>query len=188
MSGAKPLQLVLWLVYPLAIYFGLKVFEPRAVALLLAAALLVRRRREAGRLLAGLRRIDFATLAALLTLAIACAVTNSEMLLRLYPAAMNLGMLTLFAVSLKNPPSMIERFARLQEPELPLAGIRYTRRVTQVWCVFFVVNGVIAAWTAFFASRDGWALYNGLIAYLAMGILFAGEWLIRRRVLARRPT
>jgi uncharacterized membrane protein len=26
-----------------------------------------------------------------------------------------------------------------------------------------------------------WSLYNGLIAYLLMGLLFAGEYLIRRR-------
>jgi uncharacterized membrane protein len=30
------------------------------------------------------------------------------------------------------------------------------------------------------ASRAAWALYNGLLSYLAMGALFAGEWLYRR--------
>jgi len=30
-----------------------------------------------------------------------------------------------------------------------------------------------------------WALYNGLISYGLMGLLFAGEWLVRRRVRAR---
>ena len=33
--------------------------------------------------------------------------------------------------------SAIERIARLQHPDLPPEGVVYTRRVTQIWCVFF---------------------------------------------------
>ncbi len=180
--------MLLWLVYPLAIFFGLQVLEPRYVALLLAGALVLRRRKDAGRFLAGLSCVNLAVLAALLGLAALTAVTNSETLLRLYPAAMSLGMLLLFGLSLRFPPSMIERFARLHEPDLPSAGVLYTRRVTQVWCIFFVANGSFAAWTALYASRDTWALYNGLIAYLLMGVLFAGEWLLRRRFIPHRAS
>lgn len=179
----KLLQALLWLAYPLLIFFGLQALEPRYVALLLAGVLLLRRGRDTRRFLGGLTRIDRAVLATLLSLAAVSAATNSEALLRLYPAALSLGMLLLFALSLKFPPSMIERFARLHEPELPPAGVRYTRRVTQVWCAFFVANGSVAAWTALYASRDVWALYNGLISYLLVGLLFAGEWLLRRRFL-----
>jgi uncharacterized membrane protein len=32
------------------------------------------------------------------------------------------------------------------------------------------------------APLSWWTLYNGLIAYFIMGILFAGEWLLRRRL------
>lgn len=187
MTAAPLLQALLWLAYPLVILFGLQLLEPRYVALLLALALLLRRRRDAGRLLSGLSGADRAVLAALLALAGLTALTNSETLLRLYPAAMNLGMLLLFGLSLACPPSMVERFARLREPDLPPAGVRYTRRVTQVWCAFFIANGGIATYTALQASREVWTLYNGCIAYLLMGALFAGEWLVRRRVLARRP-
>lgn len=174
------LKAVSWLAYPLVILFGLRVAEPRYVALVLAAALLVRRGRAAARLLASLSRIDFAVVAGLLSLAAATAFTNSELLLRLYPAAVNLGMLALFALSLVFPPSMVERFARLGEPELPDAGVRYTRRVTQVWCFFFVGNGTAAVYTALYADRETWALYNGFVAYLLMGALFGGEWVYRR--------
>ena len=65
------------------------------------------------------------------------------------------------------------------------ACVAYTRRVTQVWCVFFAANAVVSAATALWADAAGWALYNGLIAYVAMGLLMAGEWLVRRRVRAR---
>lgn len=185
--GLKRLfPLLSWLLYPAAIFFGLRIAEPRYVALVLVAALLMRRSRQATRLLASLSRIDLAILGGLLLLAGATAATNSELLLRLYPAAVNLGMLLLFGGSLRTPPPMVERFARLGEPDLPAAAIGYTRRVTQLWCAFFVANGAAAAWTALFASRDDWALYNGLIAYLLMGTLFAGEWLYRRLFITRK--
>ena len=48
---------------------------------------------------------------------------------------------------------------------------------------FFVFNGSIALITVF-CEDAVWALYNGFIAYLLMGTLFLGEWLIRRRVKA----
>jgi uncharacterized membrane protein len=101
--------------------------------------------------------------------------------LRLYPVLVNAVLLGVFAYSLIFPPSMIERFARMSEPNLPAQAIGYTRRVTQIWCVFFGINGAIALMTALCASPAIWTLYNGLIAYLLMGLLLAGEYVIRRR-------
>jgi uncharacterized membrane protein len=51
--------------------------------------------------------------------------------------------------------------------------------------VFFVCNGAIAAVTALAASDRVWALYNGAIAYGLIGAMFAGEWIVRQRVMAR---
>ncbi|MBS0545684.1 MAG: hypothetical protein JSR40_18335 [Proteobacteria bacterium] len=186
MNAKALLRVLPWLAYPLAICFGLQVLQPRYLALVLAATLLLRRRRDARRLLAGLNRAERIVLGAVLGLSALTVATNSETLLRLYPAAMALGMLTLFALSLRRPPSMIERLARLHEPNLPPAGVRYTRRVTQIWCAFFVGNGTVAAYTSVYASREEWALYNGLIAYVLMGALFTGEWLVRRRLFPHR--
>jgi uncharacterized membrane protein len=105
--------------------------------------------------------------------------------LKLYPALVNAVLLAVFATSLARPPSVIERLARLSVPDLPPAGVRYTRRVTQVWCVFFVGNGMVALATALWASTEVWAFYNGFLAYVLMGVLFGAEWLVRRRVQAR---
>ncbi|HEY1181967.1 MAG TPA: hypothetical protein VN066_08830 [Rhodocyclaceae bacterium] len=171
-----------WLAYPLLIYFGLHVLQPRYVALLLAAGLLLRRRRQMQRFMADLTRLDQTILFCLLGLAGLTAVVNSELLLRLYPAAVATGVLLLFATSLHAPPSMIERFARLQQPDLPPEGVRYTRKVTQVWCAFLALNSLTALYTALFSSREVWSLYNGLIAYVLMGALFAGEWLVRKYI------
>jgi uncharacterized membrane protein len=185
-TGGRLIQATLWTIYPLAIYFGLQVMQPRYVALLLALALLLRRRGDAWQLLRGSSHLDRGVLIGLLALAGATTLTNSELLLRLYPAAVNAGMLLLFALSLIYPPSMAERFARLREPELPAAGVRYTRKLTQIWCLFFVANGSFAVLTALYSSREFWALYNGFIAYLLIGALFLGESLYRRCHLARR--
>lgn len=113
------------------------------------------------------------------------ALYDHELATRLYPSFMSAAMLMAFALSLWRGPSMIERFARLVEPNLPERGVRYTRAVTWVWCGFFVINGAIAVWTAFFASWAVWTLYNGLISYLAIGALFLGEMFLVRPFIHR---
>jgi len=99
--------------------------------------------------------------------------------LRFYPVLVNGAFLTVFVYSLIVPPSTIEQLARLQDPNLPSAAIAYTRRVTQVWSVFFALNGAIALYTALFSSMAQWSFYNGFLAYLLMGVLFAGEYCTR---------
>jgi uncharacterized membrane protein len=116
-----------------------------------------------------------------LLMAIATVWTNALLPLKLYPVLVNLAFLLAFAYSLSTPQSMIERFARMTEPELPVVAIRYTRQVTKVWCAFFVFNGSIALGTAIWASQEVWALYTGVISYLLMGSLFVIEYLVRIR-------
>ena len=131
----------------------------------------------------GLRsKIPGALTYGLVFVAAALAITalyDRALSVRLYPAFMNAAMLIAFAQTLRVGPSMIERFARLVEPDLPASGVQYTRIVTWVWTCFFAANGAIAAWTAAFASWPAWTLYNGLIAYIAMAVLFVGELLVR---------
>jgi len=85
----------------------------------------------------------------------------------------------LFSWSLVTPPSAIERIARLREPNLVAAGVRYTRRVTIVWVIFFVANGSIALYTATLTPLCDLALYNGFIAYLLIGATFGVEFVVR---------
>jgi len=99
---------------------------------------------------------------------------------RLYPAVMVAIALSAFAVSLFHTP-LVERFARATGEPLDVRGVAYCRRVTQVWTAFLSVH-LAATLATVFASREVWALYNGCIAYVLMGALFVGEWLVRRRV------
>ena len=175
---------VLFGLYPLLIFAGLHFLDPRGVGLLLLAALALRHRAQAAKLVARFSPAQFVALALPFLLGAAVLVTNSETLLRLYPTSISASMLLLFGLTLVHPPTMVERFARLEEPDLPPARVRYTRRVTEVWCGFFVVNGLVSGYTALFASREAWALYNGLIAYVLMGALFVAERLLRGRLVA----
>lgn len=106
-------------------------------------------------------------------------------LLFYYPVAVNLIMLAVFASSLKGEQSIVERLARLQDPNLSPRGVRYTRNVTKAWCVFFVLNGAIAATTALIGDLKLWTWWNGLLSYGTMGLMFGGEYLLRCRLKAQ---
>ncbi|KXS53608.1 MAG: hypothetical protein AWU57_2011 [Marinobacter sp. T13-3] len=97
---------------------------------------------------------------------------------KFYPVVMSVGLLAVFIWSLVFPPTVIERLARLKEPDLPPSGVAYTRQVTWLWCGFFLINAMIASATVY-AQDWVWTLYNGFISYLLMGLLFVGEWLFR---------
>lgn len=170
------IAIVITLLYPFAVYYGQGKFQPRLMVLLLAAVALVRFGNAKG-------LVGRGWLFAAGILVVAVVVSNNALPLKLYPVLVNAGMLALFAWSLHAPPTVIERIARMRHAELPPAAIAYTRRVTQVWCAFFVVNGLVALYTALRASDAVWSLYNGLIAYALMGLLFAGEYVVRARVM-----
>ncbi len=170
---------LLTLAYPVLVYFGLgHQIEPRWLALLLVAIALMRAA-------FGRERVWLVAAGGALVLAAFSFWGNQATPLKLYPVLVSAALLCVFLLSLAYPPTVIERLARLHEPDLPASGVAYTRRVTQVWCGFFVLNGSVSLFTALFASDAVWALYNGAISYVMMGILFVGEWLFRKRVKAR---
>jgi uncharacterized membrane protein len=172
---------VLWValtaLYPVLVYLGLAHAEPRVLALLLLAL-------AVARYLASRSQQALAVALAGLVLAALTAWSNQLLPLKIYPVAMSVAMLVLFGASLLKGPTIVERVARLHDPALDAHGVAYTRRVTQVWCGFFVLNGGISLATALWASEQTWALYNGFITYVLMGGLMGGEWLVRRRVRA----
>jgi uncharacterized membrane protein len=103
-----------------------------------------------------------------------------------YPVAMSLGMAAAFGMSLFRPPSLVESLAALTEPAPTAAARSYMRTVSLVWCLFLTANGLVSALTAWLGDIEVWTLYNGLVSYLLMGALFAGEYAVRRRVRARK--
>lgn len=100
-----------------------------------------------------------------------------------YPVIISAAMLILFGSSLLSSQSIIERFARLQDSNLPPKAVRYTRKVTQVWTGFFVLNITICTVLILAEEYRWWALYSGGISYGLMGLLMCIEWLVRQKVI-----
>jgi acyl-coenzyme A synthetase/AMP-(fatty) acid ligase/uncharacterized membrane protein len=128
----------------------------------------------------------------LLGLGVLCLVTNSAIILKFYPLIMSVLFLVTFGATFFFPPSMVFRFATMQDRSIKgsLGEKRieaYCRKVTVVWCGFFVFNGNVAAFTIFSGSDVLWSVYNGGISYLLTGILFAGEFVIRKMVQKKIP-
>ena len=99
---------------------------------------------------------------------------------RLYPVAVTGSVLLVFAASLRGVP-LVERLARKMGENLDERGVLYCRRVTVAWVIFLSLHLAVTISTLFM-SLSLWAWYNGCIAYMLMGGMFIGEFLIRRRV------
>lgn len=172
----KVLLALLLITYPVAVYFGLQYVEPGVIAAIFAVVFIIRHinsPRKRG-------TIPHANLVLITVLSLLAfsVFFNSALALKFYPVVMSLSFLAIFGYSLYKPPSVVEVIARLHE-ELDEQGIAYTRRVTKVWCGFFIINALIATGTIFHEDEQVWLLYNGFISYLLMGLLMAGEFAVR---------
>ena len=100
-----------------------------------------------------------------------------------YPVIVNFGLLLIFYSSLSAPKNFIQRIAEtIEKQPLDSVGARYTRSVTKIWCIFFLLNALISAFLAWQQLLDKWALYNGVIAYLLIAFLLLGERLVRHQI------
>lgn len=165
--------------YPFVVYFGTEKVAPPIFAMVLGAIWLIRApsllRQPGGRWMVG----------AALVYCLLLVCTDEATLLRWYPVLINALLLISFGWSLVYGPPLVERIARLREPDLPPAAVPYTRAVTWVWIGFFAFNGSMSAALTLWAPLSWWTLYNGLLSYLLMGSLFAVEWLLRQRLRRR---
>ena len=170
---SSPLSMVL---FPVALWVVLPLWGTRAllITFMVLASL---------QWLAGLHRLRWtAVLVILLALLLG---GQAELGIRLYPVIINVSLALVFLGSLRATP-LIERLARLSEPDLPPSGVRYTRRVTWMWGIFMTLNALVALALALWAPLNVWQIYTGAISYLLAALLMAGEWLVRQRV--RRKT
>ncbi|MBJ4371292.1 hypothetical protein JGE09_24610, partial [Salmonella enterica subsp. enterica serovar Kentucky] len=143
------LSAIVLFAYPFAVYFGIDKFGLNLVGGLLIAALLLRLFVANKTPLKEFKFLALVTGAVGIVLITLGMVFKQHGWLKFYPVVVNVCRFCVFAFSLKQPQSIIERLARLQEPELPPSGVAYTRKVTMVWCVFFVLNAAFALYTCF---------------------------------------
>jgi uncharacterized membrane protein len=173
---------ILIVVYPFLIYFGINYFNFRYMILLLGFIFFLRI------ILLSQKRKKFNTpmkIVSILTTIIGLMVciiglcVDNPIIIKLYPVCINLLFLGVFLYSYIYPPSIIEKLARVTNPDLPTQAINYTHKVTLVWCIFFTINATISTYTVFFCSLHTWTIYNGLIAYFLIALIFIVEYVIR---------
>ncbi len=125
-----------------------------------------------------------------------CFITGKEFFLKLYSVVINATLLAVFGSTLFFEPNIIFRFATLADKSIKGSSYEkqvnaYCRKVTIVWCCFFILNGGAAVCTTFAeklfrvgpeTARKIWAVYNGGISYILMGTLFVVEYIIRKVV------
>lgn len=173
------LKILLALTYPPLIYFGLIVMSPRQVALCVGGTVVLRLLLSSPAKLAAYTHMFWLPVIAISGISAATAASNHPFSLLLTPAAVNFGMLAVFAGSFLRDETIVERLAKIQVPDLPGCELEYCRRVTTIWCGFFLLNGGTALGLAFRGDLELWTLYTGVIAYILMGTLFTAEYLYR---------
>ena len=166
--------------YPLIVFFGIKTIPLNYLGGFFVALALLRLWTTQGK--QGRQLIPLVLAVILILVVFYALLVGEAQAFRYYPVAVNGTLLFVFATSLLQGTPVVEKLARLQEPNLPATAIVYTRKVTFLWCGFFMINGAIALYTSLYSSFEWWAWYNGGISYLMMGVLFAAEWLVRQRV------
>ncbi len=105
---------------------------------------------------------------------------------------MNMTFLFTFASTLFFKPNICFRFACMGDKKIKGALNehrieRYCHKLTVVWCAFFVLNGSVSVYTVLCKDDKIWSVYNGGLSYLAMGILFAVEFIVRKVVNSKMP-
>ena len=165
--------------YPLLAAAALGEWSPRVLAVLwmgLAAVGLAVRRKVEGRAWTALLTHASPGIALLVW----AAVSDTALPLRLLPAAVNLMLALVFLQTLNDERSIIEVGARLIEPRLPDFTRAYCRKSTVLWAVFFIASAAVIAWLAVTATMSAWVAFTTRTYFLAMAVLGAGEFLVRK--------
>lgn len=174
--------------YPVLVFCGLRFWglSPRKLSLLL---LLLAAFHFFSMSQKGISKISHAREILFFLFLVACGGTafalDNAFVLKFYPVLVNAGLLVFFGATLFCGPSLAFRLATLSDRRILQSADRfyverYCNRVTLAWCIFFVFNGLAALWTVLFADERIWSLYNGLVAYILLGIFFMLEYGIRK--------
>ena len=98
------------------------------------------------------------------------------------PALIPAALFLLFASSLRaGAVPFISRIAAFMRGEpLPPPLVAYTRHVTVLWCVVFIVMFASAVALALWASPEIWSLMTNVVHYVVLGAVFVAEFAYRR--------
>jgi uncharacterized membrane protein len=184
----RRLQTILVICYPPAVHFALLSSQTDWALWLLAAVSL-------SQLLAtlaapGTGKWRAALPAVVLALCVVGLRRGDLLALYLPPILISGGLLWLFASTLRDGREpIITLFARTVFQETEPEVLHYTRRVTQVWSIFFLAMLAETVLLSLFAPLELWSLFANILNYLFIALLFALEFAYRRwRFPRRTPT
>ncbi len=98
--------------------------------------------------------------------------------LKFYPVIVNSFIFCVFFSSVFCEETIIQKIAKQMDGELTDFSRNYTRKLTYVWCIFLFVNLSISFATVFMSPKV-WELYNACISYIALGVMFGVEYIVR---------
>ncbi len=180
-AALSVLRALLLVAYPVMVWVGLTRLSARGLGLLLLAALLPPHlpallRRDRRRHLLAILPLP-AGIATVLLLAV---IVDDQRLVLALPVLVNGVLLASFGGSLlRGRVPLVERFARMQVDDLSAEEVAYCRRVTLLWCGFFVLNGGLTAYLAVRGPLSHWVAWTGGFSYGLLGLLFGVEYVVR---------
>lgn len=76
---------------------------------------------------------------------------------------------------------LVTRFARiLRRGDMPPRVLSFTRGVTLAWTLFFAGIALVSTGLYFLASIEAWSTFSNLVNSPLVGLMFAGEYAVRR--------
>jgi uncharacterized membrane protein len=183
MKQIKVLLGAVAVLYPILIFLSLVVFKIHVryisifVVVLAISCFIVNRKNYQGKDSV----ILFVTPTVLLIIGMICIFFKSELILKLYPVIADVAYLLIFGISLFFPPPVVYFFVNLlskhSKEKIPAPKFdRFCRQATLVWCIYFVVDGIIAYLTILGSSDIIWGIYNGGITYVMIALLLVGDF------------
>jgi len=168
------LSSLLFLLYPYLVYRGIQAgvvwFAPAVIA-----SIYLYQAFKAPNTYLLFKQLDIVFLLAL------GSVFYQDLIAKVIPVFIQLSLMIFFGKTLKegNGPSLIERFASLDFPNIPPVISQYCRYLTIMWTAFFAFNIVACMVLALFAPTSWWAIYTGVMIFVLSGVLMIGEYIWR---------
>jgi uncharacterized membrane protein len=172
---------VLSVAYPLVVYFSIQDLSPLFFSSIITLLALVKFSISTDKT----SKHEVSLLIATLACAWFIYVSKSDYSIKLYPVIISCFVGGLFALSLLDKESLIEKVARMRGKTITHHAKIYTRRLTIIWSILLLMNAMIALYLAYFASTESWALYCGLLSYGFFGCFILAELIYRRHYIAK---
>jgi uncharacterized membrane protein len=169
--------------YPFAVHWLIDNGQPRGALCLSAVAL-------AGLCWSALRSPwRWAGMAVLAALLLASYMGRPDTLVAFMPpVVVNLALAIFFARTLlRGKEPLVSRFARIERGALPPDLQVYTRHLTLIWAVFFVLMAAVSLGLALGGEYVAWEWFTGVGNYLCALAFFAIEYIYRRIRFTRYP-